>query len=141
MSTTTRLNRAFTNALHLPLHQGTRYVLFSDCHRGSGNSNDNFLTNQHIYLATLKYYYENRYTYLELGDGDELWENRKMQSIIDVHSNIFELFTCFHKQNRLFLLYGKTLSLVKWFMSTRANQSVFIARELVAGPFEIDLLL
>lgn len=106
MSANQRLDRAFNNALRLPLHRGSRYVLFSDCHRGTGTSNDNFLTNQHIYLAALKYYYEHQYTYLELGDGDELWENRKIEPILDIYSNIFELFQCFHRQNRIYLLYG-----------------------------------
>ncbi len=106
MSADTRLNHAFRNALRLPLNCGSRYVLFSDCHRGNGNTNDNFLSNQHIYYAALQYYYQNHFTYIELGDGDELWENRKIESIIDVHSNIFQLFSCFFKENRLYLIYG-----------------------------------
>ena len=28
----------------------------------------------------LEYYYRNGYTYIELGDGEELWENRKLRN-------------------------------------------------------------
>lgn len=106
MSTASRLEHAFLHAPVLPLTPDTKYVLISDCHRGSGTSYDNFLKNQHLYFAALKYYYRSGFTYIELGDGDELWENRKMESIIEIHSNIFWLFSLFHQENRLYLLYG-----------------------------------
>ena len=35
-----RLSNAFRDAPVLPLDCGSRLVLFSDCHRGVGNSND-----------------------------------------------------------------------------------------------------
>lgn len=101
-----RITSAFQDASVLPLDCSSRFVLFSDCHRGVGNSNDNFLKNQHLYLAALRYYYQSGYTYLELGDGDELWENRSLARIIDIHSDVFRLLKQFHCQNRLYLLYG-----------------------------------
>lgn len=81
-------------------------MLFSDCHRGNGSSGDNFLKNQHLYFAALQYYYEKGYTLLELGDGDELWENRNMAQIIDIHSNAFWMLSKYYKEKRLYLLYG-----------------------------------
>ena len=77
MSYSTRITQAFCHAPVLPLNSSSRYVLFSDCHRGSGTANDNFLKNQHLYIAALRHYYQNQFVYIELGDGDELWENRK----------------------------------------------------------------
>lgn len=106
MSFESRLSRSFEHAPTLPLTYSSRYVLFSDCHRGCANSNDNFLKNQNLYFLALQYYYQNRFTYIELGDGDELWENRKIEQIIEVHSNVFWLLTKFAQQNRLYLLYG-----------------------------------
>lgn len=106
MSTFSRLDRAFQNALLLPLSSRSRYVLMSDCHRGMGNSSDNFLKNQHLYFAALEHYYSQGFTYIELGDGDELWENRNMKNIIDVHNNVFWLFKQFYQEDRLYLLYG-----------------------------------
>lgn len=97
MSVSSRLDHAFQNAPVLPLSNHSRYVLMSDCHRGMGNSSDNFLKNQHLYFAALEHYYRQGFTYIELGDGDELWENRNMKNIIDVHNNVFWLFKQFHQ--------------------------------------------
>ena len=81
MSAASRISHAFQNAPVLSLSENSRYVLFSDCHRGIGTANDNFLKNQHLYFAALQYYLKHGYTYIELGDGDELWENRSLTQI------------------------------------------------------------
>lgn len=106
MSYYSRLKKSFEGACKLPLSPQSKYVLFSDCHRGIGNSNDNFLKNRSLYLAALRHYYRNNFTYIELGDGDELWENRDMRQIIQIHSDVFEQLALFHRQGRLYMLYG-----------------------------------
>lgn len=106
MSTQSRLVKAFEQAPVLPVFPASRYVLFSDCHRGRGNSNDNFLKNQHLYFAALKHYWKQGFTYIELGDGDELWENRCLNQIIEAHSNVYWLLSNFYAAGRLYLLYG-----------------------------------
>ena len=106
MSYTSRLNHAFHNAPILPLNDRSRYVLISDCHRGDGSWGDNFLKNQTLYFTALKHYYTQGFTYIELGDGVELWENRRMSQIIEIHNNVFWLLSLFYRQERLYLLYG-----------------------------------
>lgn len=106
MSIHSRISHAFDNAPILPLTRQSRYAIISDCHRGCGNSNDNFLKNQNLYFTALTHYYEQGFTYIELGDGDELWENRKMSQIIEIHSNVFWLLSLFHERNRLYMIYG-----------------------------------
>ena len=106
MSCERRLNKSFEHVPVLPWNSGSRYVLFSDCHRGNGTHNDNFLKNQHLCFAALKYYYRHGFTYIELGDGDELWENRDMEQIKEIHSDIFWLLSQFYKENRLYMIYG-----------------------------------
>lgn len=101
-----RLSKAFENVPILPLAPGSRYVLFSDCHRGDGRANDNFIRNEFLYLAAMKYYDESRFTYLEVGDGDELWENRSMKKIKEVHPHSFEMLGKFFRENRLYMIYG-----------------------------------
>ena len=101
-----RLSKSFEGALRLPLDNCSKYILISDCHRGTGTTNDNFLKNQNLYFAALQHYYKMGYTYIELGDGDELWENRSMGQIIEAHGNVFWLLSLFQKQNRLYMLYG-----------------------------------
>ena len=102
----TRLNKSFEGAPRLPLNYRTKYVLISDCHRGVGTANDNFPKNQNLYSAALQHYYRTGYTYIELGDGDELWENRSMEQIIETHGDIFSLLSRFHACGRLYMLYG-----------------------------------
>lgn len=101
-----RINNAFKNAPTLTLCKSSKYVMISDCHRGIGTWGDNFLKNQNLYFAALKYYYINGFTYIELGDGDELWENRKMEQIIEVHENVFWLLSLFLREKRLYMIYG-----------------------------------
>ncbi|NLP35167.1 MAG: serine/threonine protein phosphatase [Clostridiales bacterium] len=78
----------------------------SDCHRGDGSLGDDFSDNQHLFFAALNYYYQYGFTYIELGDGDELWENRNINTIIDIHSDAFWLMSKFYKENRLYMIYG-----------------------------------
>ena len=106
MSYFSRLSRVFENAPELPLNKYSRYAIISDCHRGKGDSNDNFLKNENLYFTALTHYYEHGFTYIELGDGDELWENRKMSQIIEIHNNVFWLLSLFYRQNRLYMVYG-----------------------------------
>lgn len=106
MSYNSRLQKAFEGAPRLPLTPDTKYVIFSDCHRGVGNSNDNFLKNKPLYMAALQHYWRKGFTYIELGDGDELWENHALCKIIEAHSDVFELLAHFHQCRRLYLMYG-----------------------------------
>jgi len=106
MGTSYRLDRAFSQAPVLPLSSRSKYVLVSDCHRGVGTSSDNFLKNQHLYFAALEYYYRNGFSYIELGDGEELWENRNLRNITEIHNDVYEMLSCFDERDRLHLIYG-----------------------------------
>lgn len=96
----------YQNAPILSYDSNSRFIIMSDCHRGQGNAGDNFLPNQTLFYGALEYYLQNGFTYIELGDGDELWENRKMKSIAEVHSDAFWMLSNFYKENRLYMLYG-----------------------------------
>lgn len=106
MSTSGRLTKVFEQAPRVCFNRGNRFIIMSDCHRGVGNSGDNFLKNRPVYLAALQYYYQRGFTYLELGDGDELWENKRMEPIIKTHAEVFELLSLFYREGRLYMLYG-----------------------------------
>lgn len=106
MGVANRLERAFAQAPVLPLNRCSRYALISDCHRGVGSSSDNFLKNQHLYFAALEHYYRNGFSYIELGDGDELWENRHLRNIVEIHSDVYDMLARFEAGKRLYLIYG-----------------------------------
>lgn len=106
MSYINRLDNAFKNAPVLPITANSKYVFFSDCHRGVGNNNDNFLKNTPCYTAALSYYYQWGFCYIEVGDGDELWENKDIAQIIEIHHDTFLLLYNFYRAKRLYMLYG-----------------------------------
>ncbi len=106
MSTSGRLTKLYEEAERVYYGRKDRYVVMSDCHRGIGDSGDNFLKNRHIFLAALRYYNQRNFTYVELGDGDELWENKEMKKILQVHREVYEVLAEFHREGRFHMLYG-----------------------------------
>ncbi len=106
MSFTKRIDEIFKKAKIIEFDNSSKFVIMSDCHRGDGNLGDNFSKNQDIYFYALKYYYQNNYTYIELGDGDELWEGKKISDIISNYSNVFWILSKFYKEGRIHFIYG-----------------------------------
>lgn len=106
MSVFREVSNAYDSAFVLPFDDYDKIVLMSDCHRGDGRWNDTFSDNQNLFFAALNYYYSNDYTYIELGDGDELWKNRKMETIVDTYSNCFWIMSKFYEKNRFHMIYG-----------------------------------
>ncbi|MEW6651126.1 MAG: serine/threonine protein phosphatase, partial [Chloroflexota bacterium] len=66
------LTDVFQNAERIEFSNSDRLVFFSDVHRGNNSWADEFARNETIYLCALQYYYDHNYTYVEVGDGDEL---------------------------------------------------------------------
>ncbi len=101
-----RVTQIFNSSEIIPFDDFSNIVLMSDCHRGDGSWGDNFLKNKNIFYAALTHYYNNDYTYIELGDGDELWENKNLSDIMQVHRDVFGLLAKYHDEGRLYLLFG-----------------------------------
>lgn len=101
-----RMKSLYENAPRISMKDKGRIVIMSDCHRADGRYNDNFSVNEKITFSALRYYYNMGYTYIELGDGDELWECKDYDEIINLYSNIFWLFSMFYAQGRYYMLYG-----------------------------------
>jgi len=101
-----RLAEVFKEAHLIPFNDSMKIVLMSDCHRGDGSPADNFLKNKRNYMEALDYYFTNGYTYIEIGDGDELWENKNLSKIIEVHKEVFIKLSEFYKRGRLYFIYG-----------------------------------
>lgn len=101
-----QIDKAVKNSYQISTKDYPHLVIFSDCHRGSGNWSDLFLANKPIYEAALKHYYNRGYTYIELGDGDELWGNRNFSCIEEVHGDIFQFLLKMELEKRIILVYG-----------------------------------
>jgi len=92
METLPRLERI----RRLTLTPGMKLVCMSDMHRGDGSGADDFAQNSLIYRCALGHYLENGFTYVELGDAEELWENDNFDQIYITHTMVYELLAKFH---------------------------------------------
>ncbi|MGI9548299.1 MAG: serine/threonine protein phosphatase, partial [Flavobacteriaceae bacterium] len=106
MSSQKRLSRAYEQAKVISFDNSSKFILFSDCHRGENSFADEFANNRNIYFHALRYYFNHGFQYCELGDGDELWENLSFEPLFEAHKNVYMLMKRFHEENRLHLVYG-----------------------------------
>ncbi|HTF17210.1 MAG TPA: metallophosphoesterase [Chryseolinea sp.] len=57
----------------------SKFVIFSDHHKGARNGADDFTLAEPNYLGALNYYDQAHYHLILLGDSEELWENTLIQ--------------------------------------------------------------
>jgi hypothetical protein len=100
------LDRALEKARRLSvrkLDNNTRYILFSDMHKGARDRADDFQQCETTYLKALDYYDAAGYTLIVLGDGEELWE-QDIPKVIDAYGNVLEAEARFHPERYLRLV-------------------------------------
>lgn len=100
------ISNSYKNAQRISLNCDSKFIFFSDCHRGDNSYADDFANNSNIYYHALRSYLEKDFTYVELGDGIELWENLFFNDIFEAHKNTFLLLREFHLKNKLHMLWG-----------------------------------
>ncbi len=148
MRTECKLTKAYENAKIKYFDNESKYIIFSDCHRSDGSRSDEFTRNQNIFLYALEYYYQNGFSYLEAGDGDELWEHPKFRYIRKAHYYVYDLMKKFYDEDRLDILYGnhniylKNEDYLKRFFYTYYNDSKEQTMDFFQGlkPCEAVLL-
>jgi len=101
-----RFDSAYQNAKVINFNNDSKFILFSDCHRGDNSFADDFANNRNIYFHALNHYFTNGFQYCELGDGDELWENLSFENIFEAHKNVYLLMKRFYEDNRLHMIWG-----------------------------------
>lgn len=100
-----RLTETLDAALEVPFDDSSRLVFFSDCHRGDNSRIDAFSRNEALFLWVLEHYYGAGFTYVEVGDGDELYKHR-FSEVRRAHARAFDLLHKFDRQDRLHLVVG-----------------------------------
>jgi UDP-2,3-diacylglucosamine pyrophosphatase LpxH len=83
----------------------SKFVIFSDQHKGTRNGADDFSLAEPNYLAALNYYEQAQYHLIVLGDSEELWENTLLQ-IKKYNRAVFESEGRFLKRNALTKIFG-----------------------------------
>lgn len=121
------LTRVLESAARLTIDDGSRLVFFSDLHRGDNSLSDAFRHNAELFLQALTDYYTSGFTYVEVGDGDELWANRNLGDVERAHAPVFGLLNLFNQGGRLHLLLGNHE--LRRFGKRRQVRSGIVARE------------
>lgn len=101
-----KLDDLYNNSKELVFDNENKIVFISDVHRGDGTFYDSLLSNRNIYKTALGYYFRQGFTYVEVGDGDELWKNKNFTDIAYAYENIFKILNKFKEKNRLYMIYG-----------------------------------
>jgi UDP-2,3-diacylglucosamine pyrophosphatase LpxH len=103
-----RLDQVYAEARKEPIEltDSSQIVFFSDTHRGDNSWGDNFAPNQGLFFHALRYYHQQGFDYIEVGDGDELWHHADFNNIRRAHDHVFWLMREFHKERRLRMVWG-----------------------------------
>ena len=99
--------------------KNSRFIIFSDHHKGAGDWSDDFATNKDNYHAALEFYLKEGFTYINLGDSEELWEN-KPEPVLELYAREIKLEAAFASANRYYKIFGNHDLL--WFDSTAVKQ-------------------
>ncbi len=82
-----------------------RFILFSDQHKGIKNGADDFVLSEPNYVAALRYYDQEGFHLICLGDSEELWENTLQQ--VKKHNHLsFEAEKKFALRNAFTKIFG-----------------------------------
>ena len=159
-----RIDRALQHALHLPLNTDSRYAIISDCHRGEGTMNDNFLKNQNLFFAALSMESLERFGFNDPTSAArnyrkavryekclEKWVEKHNVYLMAGHSHRPHI--PFEEGEKRYLNTGSCvhpgcitaievenmqIPLVKWRIATRRDMSLYVTREVISGPINIE---
>jgi len=90
------MNISDMKTFEIPLADESRYIVFSDCHRGDGTAGDEFARNSMVYKFALEHYLREGFSCIELGDAEELWENSDFTQIYITHTSVYDVLAKFH---------------------------------------------
>lgn len=133
-----KLSRVFNSSKEIELNDMSKIIIFSDVHRGDNTLSDNFAKNQEIFIKALKYYFVENYTYIEIGDGDELWENKYLNTIVTNHLDVFKLLSKFYEKGKLFMLFGNH-DIIKRYISLNKKKKLINNHESKFNALFLDI--
>lgn len=84
----------------------SRVVCISDLHLGAGTYDDEAMKNNLFLFQALKYYYENDYVVVLLGDTFELARNKNIEDIKYVHDDLMWLLKQIFDKGNLIIVKG-----------------------------------
>ena len=106
MSISSRLTEVLHETFEIPFDDTSRIIIFSDLHRGDNSRADDFAQNESLFVYALQHYLREGFTYIELGDGDELTETPNFPDILRAHKEVFTVMREFYRQGRFHMMFG-----------------------------------
>ena len=82
-----------------------RIIIFSDQHKGARNGSDDFAAAEKNYIAALKYYNDEQFFFISLGDCEELWENN-IFSVMKHNKKVFDKEKLFIQRKSFCKIFG-----------------------------------
>ncbi len=84
--------------------QDAKFIIFSDQHKGDKSAADDFKNNEHNYFEALAYYYQNNFSFIDLGDSEELWKFSP-EKILPLNKKTLVAEAAFHP-NKFYKTFG-----------------------------------
>ncbi|MEP6675631.1 MAG: metallophosphoesterase [Ferruginibacter sp.] len=87
------------------INGSAKFIIFSDQHKGNGDHADDFRASEINYINALKYYAANDFTFINLGDSEELWKY-KPEQVIPKCTEAFKAEAAFQEKDRYIKTFG-----------------------------------
>lgn len=75
-----------------------KFIIFSDQHKGNRDSADDFAGNEFNYIKALEYYHEQHFSFINMGDSEELWKY-KAEQVLPKNKKAFAAEAAFQPGN------------------------------------------
>ncbi len=82
-----------------------KFIIFSDQHKGTRDNADDFKNNEANYIAALNHYRQEGYSYINLGDAEELWKYTA-DKVIPKNENALKAEANFQQDNKYYRTFG-----------------------------------
>jgi predicted phosphodiesterase len=82
-----------------------KFIIFSDQHKGIQDNADDFMLAEKNYRAALEFYYSNGFSFINLGDCEELWENTP-DAVMKMNKPILQTEACFLEAQKYYRVFG-----------------------------------
>ncbi|WP_344768842.1 metallophosphoesterase [Pedobacter ginsengiterrae] len=89
----------------LEINSESKFIIFSDQHKGARDFADDFSLAEKNYLQALDNYNKLGFSYINLGDSEELWENL-LESVIKHNKKTFAAEQLFLDRNAFIKIFG-----------------------------------
>jgi len=99
-----RKNKKSRQVKVLEIDTTESYIIFSDQHKGNKGWSDDFKGSEVNYLAALEHYNKRNFTFINLGDSEELWKF-KVEDILPANERVFQAESAF-QPNRYYKTFG-----------------------------------